>query len=208
LITVQTQFQAISKSITVHITHPGVRPLSPDIPLFYGIPNPTSDVYIEQDYLSYLIEDTKKPNEDYTYGTYIKPQMKKIIERYKRIKSETGGYRSNQEHIIVGNYMDHLDMLDPPCLRSIDTRIQDNKLIFFIYFRSWDLWGGFPANLGGLQLMKEHMANEIGVEDGEMVVSSKGLHLYRYVWELAQLRTNKQRSDLQKDNKLFEQGKS
>jgi thymidylate synthase len=33
------------------------------------------------------------------------------------------------------------------------------------------------------------MAGEIGVEDGEMVAASKGLHLYDYVWELAQLRT-------------------
>ena len=49
------------------------------------------------------------------------------------------------------------DMLlqDPPCLRHIDTRIQDGKLHFYPYFRSWDLWGGFPANLGGIQLMKE-----------------------------------------------------
>jgi thymidylate synthase len=33
------------------------------------------------------------------------------------------------------------------------------------------------------------MATEIGVEDGEIVAASKGLHLYDYVWELAQLRT-------------------
>jgi thymidylate synthase len=33
--------------------------------------------------------------------------------------------------------------------------------------------------------MKEMMAAEIGVEDGEMICSSKGLHLYGYVWEIA-----------------------
>jgi thymidylate synthase len=33
------------------------------------------------------------------------------------------------------------------------------------------------------------MASEIGVEDGEIIAASKGLHLYDYVWELAQLRT-------------------
>jgi hypothetical protein len=74
---------------------------------------------------------------------------------------------------------------DPPCLRHIDTRIEEGKLHFFVYFRSWDLWGGFPANLAALQLLKEYMASEIGVEDGEMICSSKGLHLYSYVWELA-----------------------
>jgi hypothetical protein len=33
------------------------------------------------------------------------------------------------------------------------------------------------------------MAAEIGVEDGEIIAASKGLHLYDYVWELARLRT-------------------
>ena len=75
---------------------------------------------------------------------------------------------------------------DPPCLRSIDTRIQDNKLVFIVYFRSWDLFGGMPANLGAIQLMKEYMAAEIGVDPGETIASSKGLHLYDYAWELAE----------------------
>ena len=52
---------------------------------------------------------------------------------------------------------------DPPCLRGIDTRIRDGRLHFFVYFRSWDLWNGFPANLAAIQLLKEYMAQEIGV---------------------------------------------
>jgi len=75
-----------------------------------------------------------------------------------------------------------------PSLRFIDTRVSNGKLHFFPYFRSWDLWGGFPSNLAGLQMMKEYMAAEIGVEDGEMVVASKGLHLYDYSWDLARIR--------------------
>jgi thymidylate synthase len=137
------------------------------------------------------MEDTKKDNEDYVYGTYIKPQMKKIIERYKSMFCKTGGYRSNQEYITISNYLDHLEMKDPPCLRGIDTRIQDNQLHFFCYFRSWDLFAGFPSNLAGIQLVKEYMASEIGVEDGEMVVASKGLHLYDYAWKLADIRLGK-----------------
>jgi len=75
-----------------------------------------------------------------------------------------------------------------PCLKVVDTRIKDGKLHFpMVYFRSWDLWAGFPVNLAGLQLMKEFMAEAIGVEDGEMIVASKGLHLYDYQWELAKM---------------------
>ncbi|PIQ89232.1 MAG: hypothetical protein COV72_04140, partial [Candidatus Omnitrophica bacterium CG11_big_fil_rev_8_21_14_0_20_42_13] len=64
-------------------------------------------------------------------------------------------------------------------------------LHFILYFRSWDLWGGFPSNCGGLQLVKNYMAEEIGVGDGEIIAVSKGLHLYDYSWELAKIRTNK-----------------
>ena len=35
--------------ITVHIKHPGVRPLIPDIPPHLGIPNPVADGYLEED---------------------------------------------------------------------------------------------------------------------------------------------------------------
>jgi thymidylate synthase len=94
------------------------------------------------------------------------------------------GYRNNQMVLQVAQPDDML-LQDPPCLRHIDTRIQDGKLHFYPYFRSWDLWGGLPANLGGIQLMKEYVAAEIGVEDGEIIATSKGLHLYDYSFDLA-----------------------
>jgi thymidylate synthase len=107
-------------------------------------------------------------------------QIELMIWTYKN-----KGFRNNQMVLQVAHPSDML-LKDPPCLRSIDTRIQDGKLHFIIYFRSWDLWGGFPANLAGIQMLKEYMASEIGVEDGEMICSSKGLHLYNYTWELAE----------------------
>jgi thymidylate synthase len=74
---------------------------------------------------------------------------------------------------------------DPPCLRLIDTRLMDGKLHFVLYFRSWDLWAGFPSNLAAIQLLKEYMCQEIGVEDGTITAVSKGLHLYEYTFGLA-----------------------
>jgi thymidylate synthase len=40
-------------------------------------------------------------------------------------------------------------------------------------------------------MLKEYMAQEIGVADGQIIAASKGVHLYDYVWELAKLRTLK-----------------
>jgi len=106
-------------------------------------------------------------------------QIELLIWTYKN-----KGFRNNQMVLQVGKPDDML-LKDPPCLRHIDTRIQDGKLHFYPYFRSWDLWGGFPANLGGIQLLKEYVASEIGVEDGEIIASSKGLHIYDYSFDLA-----------------------
>jgi len=167
--------------VTVRIKHPGSRPLLPDIPEHLNIPNPVAEDYLD-DYITYIMTDEKKPGEDYTYGERLTPQMYEVIKMYKE-----DGHRTNQACMAVSMPTDiHLE--DPPCLREVDTRIQDGKLHFTVYFRSWDLWNGFSANLGGLQLMKEYMASEIGVEDGEIIAASKGLHIYDYAWGLAKLR--------------------
>lgn len=115
-------------------------------------------------------------------GQLFLNQIEWAIHTYRRF-----GYRNNQMVLQVAHPTD-MTLLDPPCLRSIDTRIQDDALHFIIYFRSWDLWGGLPANLAGIQNLKEYMAGEIGVKDGEMIVESKGLHLYGYAEDLAKLR--------------------
>jgi len=106
-------------------------------------------------------------------------QMELMIWTYKNT-----GPRNNQMILQVGQPSDML-LQDPPCLRHIDTRIQDGKLHFMPYFRSWDLFGGFPANLAAIELMKQYCAEQIGVENGEIIASSKGLHIYSYVFELA-----------------------
>ena len=175
--------------ITIQIKYPGTRPLIPDIPEALCIPNPVADGYIES-YLPYLMTAEKQPNEDYTYGEYLEPQIAEVIRMYRQ-----DGYGTNQAYMTVGDPKALL-LNDPPCLRGIDTRIRYGKLHFMVYFRSWDLWNGFPANLGAIQMLKEYMAQEIGVEDGEIIAASKGLHLYDYIWELARLRTMKSQHDV------------
>lgn len=192
--------------ITVHTLRPGDRPLIPDIPSHLGIPAPVESMdYIEGYFARYLMSDVKERDEQYTYGermvagltqpishidrehTFfsddnrppIVNQVEQVIQRYKKY-----GPVNNQLIIQIGQPADIM-LKDPPCLRHIDTRIEEDKLNFHIYFRSWDLWGGFPANLAAIQLMKEFMASEIGAEDGEMICTSKGLHLYGYTWRMA-----------------------
>ena len=188
---------------TIHIKHPGTRPIIPDIPPGLGIPAPVDEQYLN-DYLEYLITGDKKPGEDYTYGERLNDPkvMLKSGDKYKKYKMGVNqieevirkytkeGHGQNQCTMEIAMPSD-IKLNDPPCMRLIDTTILDGKLNFYPYFRSWDLWGGFPANLAGLQMLKEYMASEIGVEDGEILASSAKLHLYDYSWEIALIRLGK-----------------
>ncbi|MBI4303809.1 MAG: thymidylate synthase, partial [Chloroflexi bacterium] len=162
--------------VVVRIEHPGNRPLIPEVP--EGVPPPVSLEYVEE-YLQYLMADYKAPNEDYTYGQYLEKQIQEVIKMYRE-----GGPNTNQAFMAVGDQHSIL-LKDPPCLRGIDTRIRYGRLHFMVWFRSWDLWAGFPANLAGVQTLKEYMAAQIGVDDGEIIACSKGMHLYDYTWDLA-----------------------
>ncbi|MDO8577939.1 MAG: thymidylate synthase [Dehalococcoidales bacterium] len=164
--------------ITVHIQYPGSRPLIPDVP--QGVPAPSTMAYVEN-YLPYLMTSHVAEGEQYTYGQYLEKQIGEVIRMYKE-----DGHNTNQAFMAVGDAAS-LKLSDPPCLRMIDTRIRYGKLHFIVYFRSWDLWAGFPSTLAGIQLLKEYMAGEIGVEDGEIIAVSKGMHLYEYVWETARV---------------------
>lgn len=199
-----------------HITRPGAAPILPEIPEHCGVPAPVDPEYVygsarlSRSYIEYLMTDSIEPNESYTYGERLTRmdvtdiqiplnQIEIVIDTYKR-----HGHRTNQMILQVAR-PDDLLLEDPPCLRHIDTRIQDDRLSFFVYFRSWDLWSGLPANLAGIQTLKSYMAGEIGVADGEMIVESKGLHLYGYAEELARLRCLKG-DNCKKDLTMYPKG--
>jgi len=190
--------------ITIYIDKPYSEPydsMLPQIPSHLNIPNPVANGYIEQ-YMPYLMTDTIEDSEQYTYGSRINEYLCGYPHRGDVEYCWSGGQvdywinqlkntkNTNQAILQVGQPNDcFLD--DPPCLRQIDMRVKDNKLIFYPYFRSWDLYGGFPANLAGIAVLQKYMADEIGVESGPICASSKGLHIYGYVEDLVKLRVGK-----------------
>lgn len=103
---------------------------------------------------------------------------------------------------------------DPPCLRLIDFKVipvptcnchtyepgkaacsdcdeRELTLSVSVYFRSWDLWAGLPSNLGGIELMKQYVADACGLKNGTMYAYSAGLHIYGYQEEMAAIRTGR-----------------
>lgn len=172
----QGQMRKQLELVIVQVRYPGTRPLIPDVP--QGVPPPSTMDYVES-YLPYLMTAHRKEGEQYTYGQYLEKQIAEVIRMYRE-----DGHNTNQAFMAVGDDKS-IYLADPPCLRMIDTRVREGKLSFVVYFRSWDLWAGFPSNLAAIQLLKEYMSSEIGVEDGDLLAISKGLHLYEYSWELA-----------------------
>ena len=161
-------------NVNITIQHPSNRPLIPDVP--EGVPPPTSQRMVDE-YLA-LLMTPEKGDYQYTYGERISSQLFQTIEILKKTPM------TNQCTIEIGQPSD-INIEHPPCLRLIDCRIRYGKLHFFVYFRSWDLWSGLPPNLAGIQMVKEWMGQQIGVEDGTLNAWSKGLHLYDFQFEHA-----------------------
>lgn len=195
------QYRLQYPGIAVYIEYPG-EDMIPVMPPGSGIPAPTSMEYVEDYFVSYLMNPELSENETYKYASRIhKPmpkggtQLERVIEMLKQSPL------TNQAILEIGTPEDH-DLcfgndgkLDPPCLRLLDFKAipAGDELLLTVscYFRSWDLWAGFPTNLGGIELLKKLVAEEAGLKSGPLYAYSAGLHIYGYQEELARLRTLK-----------------
>ncbi|KXA89321.1 hypothetical protein AKJ40_02585 [candidate division MSBL1 archaeon SCGC-AAA259M10] len=158
--------ETLTKKIAValEITHPEERPLVDDKAPVSDLNRYTLENLFIKDEQSY----------DYTYGSRLRKdydQIERVIEKFKEEPKD-------RQNIMVTRRPEDLDIENPPCLTVVDLEILENKLINYSYWRSWDAYAGLPSNLGGMQLLMEFMAKEIGVGTGKMVAFSKNLHLY------------------------------
>jgi len=193
------QYRLQYPGIAVYIEHPNYD-MVPVIPPGLGIPSPTTMEYIEDYFVHYLMNPELSENETYTYASRIQQSMPcggTQLERVVEMLRETP--LTNQAVIEIGTPLD-IDVcygkdgkLDPPCLRLIDFKVipsgDEPILTVSVYFRSWDLWAGFPTNLGGIELLKQFVASEAGLKNGPMYAYSAGAHIYGYQEEIARIRT-------------------
>jgi len=184
------------------IRNPHARPLAPIMP--QGIPPTTTDEKLEQDYFpNYLMDPFLSKNEHYRYSSWINgtehysefgrmsehPTDETPIEWVIRHFKEKG-YHNNHCYINIGNvdsgfnydipYTNEANRLTSPCFRGIDFKIKDEMLLTSVVFRSWDLYAGFPENMGGFTLLNEYVAGELNIQPGPLSFASQGLHAYDY----------------------------
>lgn len=195
------QYRLQYPGMAVFIEHPS-EDMIPVIPPALNIPSPTTMEYIENYFANYLMDPELSENETYKYASRIHHPMPKggtQLESVIHLLRETP--MTNQAIVEIGSPDDH-DVcygndgkLDPPCLRLLDFKavpVNDElELTVSCYFRSWDLWAGFPTNLGGIELLKNYVAGETGLKNGPMYAYSAGAHIYGYQEEIARIRTLK-----------------
>lgn len=195
------QYRVQYPGIAVFIEKPWYD-IVPQIPPHLNIPAPTSMEYIEDYFANYLMNPELSENETYRYASRIHYPMPKggtQLDRVIKLLKETP--LTNQAVIEVATPED-LDVcygkdgkLDPPCLRVLDFKAipsgEELLLTVTAYFRSWDLWAGFPTNLGGIELLKQYICQETGLRNGPMYAYSAGAHIYGYQEKLVKLRTLK-----------------
>ena len=139
-------------------------------------------------------------NETYTYASRINHTMPKGGTQLDRVIDMLRQTPLTNQAVIEVATPDDLDIcygkdgkLDPPCLRLLDFKVLPAEGDLFLtvssYFRSWDLWAGFPSNLGGIELLKQFVASEANLSNGSMYAYSAGAHIYGYQEDIARLRT-------------------
>jgi thymidylate synthase len=181
---------------TIRIKSPNIDPWTIVIPDGLDIPNPMDEDTVQK-YKAELADPTLLPNQQYNYAERM--HFKKLISAYgewetqfeaatRKLRDSRGN--TNQACISISMPED-IWLEDPPCLRSVDCKVVNGALHWTVYFRSWDLFAGFPCNLAALQEFKEIMAMEAGFADGELWGDSAGLHLYDYQEKFAEMRVGK-----------------
>lgn len=190
---------------------PHTRPLAPIMPEGLGIAPTTTDEKIGEYFAGYLMNPVLEEGEHYKYAQWINgelydfhlPNPQRYNMFYKKWISlesqlewvirhfKERGYGNNHCYINVGDkdsnfaydipWKDETERRTSPCLRGLDFKIKEGVLITHVIYRSWDLYAGWPQNMGGFTLLNEYVADQLdGVGPGPMAFSCAGLHCYDY----------------------------
>ena len=103
------------------------------------------------------------------------PGVNQVAEVVESLKANPGSRR----HIIEGWNVAELDaMALPPCHKTYQFHVADGRLNGLLYQRSCDVALGLPFNLWSAALLTVMLAQQAGLEPGELVWMGGDTHLY------------------------------
>ncbi|MEO7384292.1 MAG: thymidylate synthase [Novosphingobium sp.] len=109
-------------------------------------------------------------------GLYRKGQgINQVAQVVDSMKTNPGSRR----HIIEGwNVAELSAMALPPCHKTYQFHVSGRRLSGLLYQRSCDLGLGFAFNMWSLALLTRMLADQTGLEPGEVVWMGADVHLY------------------------------
>ena len=109
-------------------------------------------------------------------GLFCKgPGINQVAQVVQSLKTNPGSRR----HIIEGWNVAELDaMALPPCHKTYQFHVAGNRLSGLLHQRSCDLGLGFAFNIWSLALLTRMLAQQTGLEPGEVVWMGGDVHLY------------------------------
>jgi thymidylate synthase len=103
------------------------------------------------------------------------PGINQVAQVVESLRRNPGSRR----HIIEGWNVAELDrMALPPCHKTYQFHVAGNRLSCALYQRSCDVALGLPFNLFGAALLTRMLAQQAGLEPGELVWMGGDTHLY------------------------------
>ncbi len=109
-------------------------------------------------------------------GLYAKGEgINQVAELVASLRDNPGSRR----HILEGWNVAELDrMALPPCHKTYQFHVADGKLNGLLFQRSCDVALGLPFNLWSAALLQVMLAQQTGLEPGELVWMGGDVHLY------------------------------
>lgn len=109
-------------------------------------------------------------------GNYRKgPGIDQVTQVVESLRNNPGSRR----HIIEGWNVAELDrMALPPCHKTYQFHVAADRLNCLLYQRSCDVALGLPFNLWSAALLQRMLAQQTGLEPGELVWTGGDTHLY------------------------------
>lgn len=101
------------------------------------------------------------------------------IDQLSQLISDLQQSPASRRHIIEGWNVAELDQMAlPPCHKTYQFYVADGKLSGLLYQRSCDLGLGFAFNIFSASLLIKMIAQQCGLEAGELIWNGGDVHLY------------------------------
>jgi len=79
-----------------------------------------------------------------------------------------------------------VDTSDTPCMTQLHARITQNKLFLTSYFRSQDMFHGWPRNAFAIRKVQKEIADAVDMPLGPLTIITMSAHMYADDWKTAE----------------------